>query len=124
MRKIAFAIAAAILAVSLCGCAKSISGSVESCIEQAQELGVEGKATVTVTGKVDPIMSVKPDGGEDSLALIVLCDSDNNMAWCYFRGMTESQFNEVDSGRVTITGDIQSEYTSDDCIHVMDCKVA
>lgn len=121
-----FTIAALALAMALCmlGCAKTITGSVSTVVEECQELSSDASAKIEVSGSMSPFLNVSKD---DMDGCLVLLSSDDNGSTkfvnAYFDELSENDINELNSGRVTICGDLRADNTRDDSITIGNCRL-
>lgn len=118
--RIAIATIAIALAIALAGCgAQTIEGSLGTVVDWAQELPTDARANVTVTGRMESWSS------EGDFIMVWLFDGGDS-AWCYFDGPDAALEERLGSGhgRVTISGELDSERTSDGSITVRNCTLA
>lgn len=112
------------LSFSLFGCAKTISGSVDTVVQEAQELSADETANVEVTGEISSFNSpVAKDSGQMLMFYSSNNSSFGNSVALYFDSLSEDDVDKLTSGRVTITGELIPSFTSTDSIALQHCKV-
>ena len=123
-RKIAVAVAGAALVASLglfgCG-GQTITGSVESVVEQCQELPTDAKVRIEVTGELMRGMNVSV--GDTSVILSSHEGFSSMSVFASFDPLTDEQASDINMGRVTIVGDLDAGYVQDSSIFIRNCKV-
>lgn len=120
MRRIGTCLAiAASLALVGCG-ARAIDGSVETVVDEAQEVSSDETVNVTVSGYVDLTPSVDSDG---SMTVMLRDDEFDNVVYCMFEDATETDAILVGTGRVTIKGVLSTGTISNSSVILHDCEV-
>lgn len=113
-RNVTLVALAVALSLGMVGCAKTISGSVESVVSAAQEVSTDEKVNVEVTGEVAGPGSESPSGGW-TLSL----NSGRDFVYCSF----DSKPNLTIGQRVTISGQLSTGTISDNSVFLRNCKV-
>ena len=117
---------AAILAISLCmfGCTKTIAGSVSTVVEECQELSTDAKVKIEVSGGMSPFLNISKDD-MDGCMVMLSSDDDGSTKFvnAFFDELSEDDVRELNSGRVTISGDLQADSTRDASITIDNCKL-
>ena len=113
-------IAAAVVAATLlCGCAQSVSGSVETVVDECQEFTTDASVKVTVTGRVEGDPSLSDDG---TIASVMLADwSSDSFVYCTFDDPSDELLDDL-SGRVTVEGNLSS-VLSDSSVSINHCSL-
>lgn len=118
MRK-ALANAVVVASLLLCGCAQSVSGSIETVVDECQEFTTDANVKVTVTGRVDGDPYISDDGSRMS---VTLADwGEGYVVHCTFDGTSEELVDDL-YGRVTIEGTL-SNVLSDSSISIRHCTL-
>lgn len=111
------AIAGLIAALLCAGCNQQtvIKGSVDTVVKQAQDVSVDDKFTVEVTGELDDIFHVKKG---DHGALMV---TDDNCVSLLFSddGITAAQAKKLNGGRFTAVGRATGSNVSENTLLVV-----
>lgn len=125
-----FAVALAVIgAISLVGCesgTRSIEGSVETVIEECQDIPTDAEnVSVKVSG--EPSMTTNNVGGSGISVVFLAPDSTDTSVSviCYFEDADEETMAQIAdlSGRVTITGTLVPSSIEESTVSIEDCEI-
>ncbi len=114
------------LTISVCfsGCAAQLSGSVDTVVEDAQDLSADEKAHVEVTGEISPFDTpVAKDSGQLLIFSSQNNSSSGNSVFLYFDELSEEDVDALTSGRITVSGELIPGSTHTDSISLNHCTV-
>ena len=124
MKKAAIIVLTLAMASCMFGCTKTITGSINTVVEECQELSTDAKVKIEVSGSISPFLNVSKDDMDG--CMVMLSSDDNGSAKfvnAFFDELSEDDVHELNSGRVTIRGDLQADSTRDDSITIDNCSL-
>lgn len=121
---------AASLVLAGCG-AKSIEGSVETVVDEAQELSTDAEVEAKVTGdtadygdEYGSYLAGRPQPGDSATVVLQSDDEGTYLVFCAFDSITEEEIDKIDSsGRLTVSGTIDGEGVSSESVFLLDCEI-
>ena len=115
MKKVALILSALLIAACLCACAKTVEGSCETVVRQCQDIAVNDKATVTVTGDVGVAQAYTVKGYD---GMIILWNDHQQVSdYKVFVYLDDPLPRDV-SGRVTFKGELMGSWTESDSVSI------
>lgn len=118
------------LALAGCG-AETIEGSVETVVDEAQELTTDAEVRVKVTGdtadygdEYGSYLAGRPQPGDTATVVLQSDDDGTYLVFCQFNEITEEEIGQIDSsGRLTVSGTVNGEGISSDSVFMLDCEI-